>query len=258
MFPNFLIIGVQRGGTTSLYKYLTKHPKIIPALKKEIHFFDINFDKGVSWYQSKFKQNPFFMILYKKKKFKDSITGEATPYYIYHPYGAQRISKIIPNVKLIVLLRNPVERAYSHYHHEVRLKAERLSFEDAIKEESKRLEDETEKMLKDENYYSFNHQHFSYLQRGIYIDQLEVWTKKFPKEQILILSSEDLYSNSNEICNEVFSFLNLPNYNLKKIKAYYTGSYKSMREDTRKELIEYFKPHNEKLFNFLKKDFGWN
>ena len=133
-----------------------------------------------------------------------------------------------------------------------------LSFEDAIKEESKRLEGETEKMLKDKTYYSFNHQHFSYLQRGIYIDQLERWTKIFSKEQILILSSEDLYSNSNEICNEIFSFLNLPNYNLKKIKAYYTGSYKSIREDTRKELTEYFKPHNEKLFNFLKKDFGWN
>ena len=257
MLPNFIIIGVQRGGTTSLYKYLTKHPKIIPAIKKEMHFFDNNFHKGISWYQSQFKQNRLLMLLYKKKKFYDSITGEATPYYIYHPYGVERISKLIPNVKLIILLRNPVERAYSHYQHELRLKVEKISFEDAIKQESKRLEGEIEKMLEDETYYSFNHQHFSYLQRGIYIDQLEKWTKKFPKEQILILSSEEFYFNSNKICNEVFDFLNLPSYNLTKIKAYNTGHNKSMQNDIRKELETYFKPYNEKLYSFLKKDFGW-
>ena len=156
-----------------------------------------------------------------------------------------------------MLLRNPVERAYSHYHHEVRLKKEKLSFENAIKEEPRRLEGEVEKMLNDETYYSFNHQHFSYLQRGIYIDQLERWTKKFTKEQMLILSSEDFYSNPNKICNEIFGFLNLPNFNLNKIKVYNTGSNKSMRENTRKNLLEYFKPHNEKLYNFLNKDFGW-
>ena len=169
MLPNFIIIGVQRGGTTSLYKYLTKHPKIIPAIKKEIHFFDNNFHKGISWYQSQFKQNRLLMLLYKKKKFYDSITGEATPYYIYHPYGVERISKLIPNVKLIILLRNPVERAYSHYQHELRLKVEKISFEDALKQESNRLEGEIEKMLEDETYYSFNHKHFSYLSLALQI-----------------------------------------------------------------------------------------
>jgi len=133
MLPDFIIIGVQRGGTTSLYKYMTKHPKIIPALKKEIHFFDNKFGKGLSWYESQFMQNPFFCLLKRKRKSEDTITGEASPYYIYHPHVPKRISKILPNVKLIAILRNPIERAFSHYNHEVRLGAEKLSFEDALK-----------------------------------------------------------------------------------------------------------------------------
>ena len=258
MLPNFLIIGVQRGGTTSLYKYITKHPKIIPALKKEIHFFDIKFQKGISWYQSQFKQNLFFTLLYKKKKFEDSITGEASPYYIYHPHVPKRISKIIPDVKLIVLLRDPIERAFSHYHHERRLGIEKLSFEDAIKEEPKRLSGELEKMLVDENYYSFNHQHFSYLERGIYVEQLVRWEKFFPKKQILVLSSNEFYSEPTKICNQVFDFLNLGNYSFDEIKTYNKGKYKSINENTQKMLVEYFTPHNEKLYDFLKRDFNWN
>jgi len=257
MLPDFIIIGAQKGGTTSLYKHLTEHPKIIRTLRKEIHFFDNNFSKGLSWYQSHFKQNPLFFIILRKKKFKDSITGEASPYYIFHPHAPSRISKIIPNVKLIAMLRNPVDRAFSHYNHMVHDGHEHLSFEDAIKEEPKRLRGEIEKMLENETYNSFNHQYLSYVQRGIYIDQLERWIKKFPKEQILILSSEDFFSNTTKICNDVFSFLNLPNYNINKIKTYNKGTYKSMKKNTRKELIEFFEPYNEKLYSFLNKDLGW-
>jgi len=257
MLPNFLIIGAQRGGTTSLYNYITKHPKIIPALQKEIHFFDINFNKGIQWYQSHFQQNSFFSLLYYTKKFKDCITCEASPYYIYHPHVPKRISKIIPDVKLIALLRNPIERAFSHYHHEVKLGIEKISFEDAIKEEPKRLNGELKKMLEDEFYYSFNHQNFSYLERGIYIEQLENWEKFFPKKQILILSSEEFYSNPDKICNDVFDFLGLPIIKIKKAKIFNKGNYQKMADKTRIELVEYFKPHNEKLYNFLKRDFGW-
>jgi len=258
MLPNFIIIGVQRGGTTSLYKYITKHPKIIPALRKEIHFFDIKYSKGISWYQSQFMQNYIYCVLRKKKKFRDSISGEASPYYIYHPQVPKRISKIIPNIKLIILLRDPVERAISHYHHERKLGVEHLSFEDAIKEEQKRLEAESKKILEDENYYSFNHQHFSYLDRGIYIKQLVRWEKFFPNEQILILSSEEFYSEPKKICKRVFDFLNLENYSLDKIKTYNKGKYRPINENTRKSLIEYFKPYNEKLYDFLKRDFNWS
>ena len=129
--PNFLIIGAQRCGTTTLYNQLVSHPDISPATTKELHYFDINFSKGIQWYKEQFND--------------ERIIGEASPYYIFHPLCPKRIFDIIPEVKIIVLLRNPVERAYSHYWHEIRLGKENLSFEDAISEESSRIKNESKK-----------------------------------------------------------------------------------------------------------------
>jgi len=159
---DFLIIGAQRCGTTSLYSYMVLHPQISSAKNKEVHYFDIFFYKGLDWYLSQFPS--------LSSNNKNLITGESSPYYIFHPLAAKRIFKIIPKVKLIVLLRNPVERAYSHYHHIVKLGHESLTIEEAIKSEKERLDGETEKILSGE--FSFNHQHYSYLARGIYVDQL--------------------------------------------------------------------------------------
>ena len=113
-FPDFIIVGGQRCGTTSVYNNLISNPDVTPATKKEIHFFSDNYHKGLTWYQNQFK--------------KSLCTGEATPYYIFHPHSLRRISNDIPNVRIIILLRNPVDRAYSHYWLEVRLKNEHLSF----------------------------------------------------------------------------------------------------------------------------------
>ncbi|HEY9295730.1 MAG TPA: sulfotransferase domain-containing protein, partial [Phormidium sp.] len=162
--PDFIIIGAQKCGTTSLYEYLIQHPQILAASKKEVHFFDLNFAKGVDWYRQQFKPVS-----------QKSITGEASPYYIFHPLVPQRIYQLFPQVKLIVLLRNPVERAISHYYHEVRLGFEDLGLEDAIAQEPARLEGETAKILADETYYSYNHQHYTYLSRGVYVEQLNNW-----------------------------------------------------------------------------------
>jgi hypothetical protein len=163
--PRFIIIGAQRCGTTSLYSYLIGHPYVASALQKEIHFFDLNFKKGVSWYRTQFPQ-------LGEQGF---ITGEGSPYYIFHPHVPKRIFDTVPRAKLILLLRNPVDRAYSHYHHEVKLGVEPLSFEDAIDREEERLHGQGEKIIADESYYSFNHQHYSYLCRGVYAYQLTVW-----------------------------------------------------------------------------------
>jgi len=165
-----------------------------------------------------------------------------------------------PQVKLIALLRNPVDRAYSHYRHEVRLGVETLSFEDAIEREEKRLRDEMEKMLEDNDYYSFNHEHYSYLSRGIYVDQLKTWTKNFPKEQILILKSEEFFNNPSTIFKQVLEFLNLPSWELKEYRKYNIGYYARARMNVpiRKRLIDYFELHNQRLYEYLGVDFGWN
>jgi len=241
--PDFIIIGCQRGGTTSLYNYITNHPDVESASQKELHFFDYKFNRGLHWYKEQFPDN--------------KITGEASPYYITHPHAPKRIAQAKSDVKIIALLRNPVDRAYSHYHHEVRIGCEKLSFEEAIKNEHKRLEGEVEKMMKDESYYSYAHQHFTYLERGKYVDQLKNWFKYFNNNQILILPSESFFNNIHISLKKVFEFLNLSVKSEIEKKIYNLGNYSPLEPDIRKELSEYFSPYNKRLYAYLQRDYGW-
>ncbi|UCG37660.1 MAG: sulfotransferase domain-containing protein [Candidatus Bathyarchaeota archaeon] len=255
--PDFIIIGAQRCGTTSLYNYLIQHPWIAPASNKEVHFFDYNFGKGLAWYRAHF---PSFLHKYYSRRVQgqDTITGESSPYYLFHPHVPNRILETAPQVKLIVILRNPVDRAYSHYHHERRLGFEALSFEEAIRREEERLEGELERMIRDEKYHSFNHQHYSYLSRGIYVDQIRAWMNLFPKNQILILKSEDFHNDPRTVYNETVKFFGLPAWQLGNFKEFNVGDYPKMPAAMRKHLSSYFNSHNKRLYEYLGRDFGWN
>ncbi len=265
--PDFLIIGAQRCGTTSLYSYLVRHPQIVPAERKEVHFFDLNFHKGVDWYRDQFPTFAKYVSQSGEQSIADEqdnfirgfITGESSPYYIFHPSVPQRLYQLFPQVKLIVLLRDPVARAISHYNHEIRLNAEYLSIEDAIAQEEFRLKGEIEKILACETYYSFNHQHYSYLSRGTYIEQLTTWMSFFPREQFLILKSEDFYDNPAVILNKAFDFLNLPSHKLDKYDKLNAGDYleTEISEATRLQLKAYFQPYNQKLEEYLGTNFDW-
>ncbi len=258
VLPSFIIFGAPRCGTTSLYNYLIEHPAIVPALSKEIGFFELNYYKGISWYKLFF---PTFLSKFQiKKEFRNEfITGEATANYIHHPCVAERIKKNLPNVKLIVLLRNPVDRAYSQYYKLVKLGREELSFEDAIAIEPERIKGETEKMIQNDDYYSLKYHNFSYLSGGIYVDKLKKWFEIFPKEQILVLRSEDLYEKPSLIYETTLEYLNLRKWKLKEYLKYnYYADQQKIGESIRKQLIEFFKPHNERLYRFLDRDFGWN
>jgi Sulfotransferase domain len=255
LLPNFIIIGVQRGGTTSLHSYIARHPGV-EALKKEVHFFDLNFSKGIGWYKAKFPYT--FKHYFNRTHNQPLITGEASPYYIFHPLAPQRIAQTLPEVKLIVLLRNPIDRAYSHYQMNIRNGLEALSFEEATAKEEDRLRGEREKIVAAEAYQSFNHRKYSYLSRGIYVDQLKIWLNLFPREQFLILKSEDFYANSSATLEQVFSFLSLPNREVKTSKKYNVASYPDINADTRKHLIEFFEPHNQRVYKYLGTNFGWD
>lgn len=170
-----------------------------------------------------------------------------------------RIKTSLPDVKLILLLRNPIDRAFSQYYKLVKLGREKLSFEEAIKIEPERINDETEKMLQNKNYYSLKYHNYSYLTAGIYAERLERWIKLFPKEQILILKSEDLYDDPKSIYEKTLEFLNLPKYELQNFKKFnYHEDQQKMNHSIRQKLIEYYKPHNEKLYKLLDRDFNWD
>ena len=174
--PDFLIIGGQRCGTTSLYRYLARHPAVVSAvLNKGVHYFDTDYDKGLNWYRSHFPSDPYKALVARRRNVTRVITGEGSPYYVFHPLAAARIADVLPAVKAILILRDPVTRAHSHYTHELARGFESLSFEEALEREEERLEGEEERMKTDPSYYSFSHQHHSYVARGRYLEQIERW-----------------------------------------------------------------------------------
>jgi hypothetical protein len=252
VLPDFIIAGAQKAGTASLYSYLIQHPQVIHGLKREIHYFDMYYKKGISWYRGHFPPA-------SRLRDKAFITGESTPYYMFHPHALQRLYSLLPHIKLIILLRDPVRRAISHYFHEVRRGREPLSIEEAFKNEEKRIEPEYEKMLRDEYYHSQVYQHYSYKKRGIYVDQILDCFEKFPSDQILVLKSEDFFSDPKKILREVFIHLDInPEFVPSDLSPRNVGNYAEKVSDSVIDYLrEYFAPHNERLYKYLNRDFQW-
>lgn len=257
--PDYLIIGFAKCGTTSLHEYLIQHPSIFPPLGKEIDYFDRLYTRGLNWYKAKFplKTKKFFV---KNVMKKDFITGEATPRYMEHPHALMRIKNTIPNSKFIILVRNPIERAFSHYNMNLRNGYEYRSFEDAIKHEEKRIQGRYDKMEKNENFYSWDYDLFAYLQHGIYIKRLKKWLEIFPKKQFLILQSEEFLEHPDSIYYQTLKFLNLPKWEPTGYQLFKKREYidKKIDPKIRKELQSYFQPFNEELYKLLGKNFRWN
>ena len=248
--PSALIIGAQKSGTTSLYQYLVAHPDVVPPLTKEVHFFDLHHARGAGWYRGCF---PYSHLL------RDgSLTLEASPYYLVHPLAPLRAAQLLPQVKLIAILRNPVDRALSHYQHEVQKGREPLSVADAIEQESVRLAGEEKRLTEDPTYYSYNHHRYSYIRRGLYLEQLRRWAQHFRRDQLLVLQSERLFRDPRKVMANVHGFLELQPHHLKHYKPFLAGTYASTMPDAlRKRLSQYFEPHNQGLYRWLGESFDW-
>lgn len=249
MLPSFLIIGAQKCGTTSLLQALNAHPLVVPPKVKEPHYFDLRFHENILWYRRRFPVARPWRSNQPLRPVRRRVRGEATPYYLFHPLSAERIAHTLPNVKLVVLLRNPVDRAYSHYQHNVRANREPLTFPDALDAEPQRLAGEAEKIRNRPGYYSYTHQHYSYLTRGEYVTQLNPFTRLFPRENLLVLKAEDFFSATTFWVNEVLHFLELPALpdGSIPITPQHTGSYDKLGGTTRQALEPYFKVHNRHL-----------
>ena len=246
--PDFLIIGAQKCGTSSLFYYLLQHPELALPEKKEIHFFDVNYQNGIGWYENH----------YSHKEKADKKTGEATPYYLFHPLVPQRIAIHYPQIKLIVLLRNPIDRAYSHFWMIKNRNQESLAtFEEATEAEAWRLEQETAKILSQPDYRSKIHQHYSYLSRGKYDEQLLNWFQYFPISSFLFIKSERFFANLQSELKRVFSFLGISYQMPDDSEIQLKSNYPPMQIETRKRLERYFHIHNQKLKSILGEDFTW-
>lgn len=254
--PDFVIIGAQRGGTTSLFKYLVAHPDVYPSTMKEVHFFDRFFDRGVGWYRSFFPLalQRWYVTRVQQRVFA---TGEATPYYLFHPRAPKRMAALLPHVKLIAILRNPVDRAYSQYYHEVQRGLESMGFVEALQREWDVLDTEQAVLQADPTHYSTLHQHHAYLARGRYVEQLKVWHQYFTREQMLVLQSEAFYGNPAASVAQVVDFLGLSPFQLGEFRKYNEMQYAEMPPEMRADLQNYFRPYNQQLYEFLGVDWTW-
>jgi len=247
--PDFLIIGCQKCGTSSLHHYLAQHPSVWSPEKKELHFFDYYYDFGLPAYKQYFKNQPSNM---------DSLlVGEATPEYIFQPYAAERIKQTLPSTKAIVLLRNPIERAFSAWRMGVRQGWETLSFEAAVAAEAERILPELDKMSKDEYYYGYEWNHHSYLLRGHYNDQIENWLQHFKRKDLLVLSAERFFTNTKIEFKKVCDFLELDEWYPEEFQNMFVGVNNKLPEKIRNQLAAYYQPYNEQLYELLQDNYEW-
>ncbi|GII93514.1 sulfotransferase [Sinosporangium siamense] len=259
--PDFLIIGTKRGGTTSLWNYLVQHPMVMPMYpeSREIKspwYFYVNYAKGDAWYRSHFATEAQLDRLEKKYGVRP-LTGEACPYYMYYPPVAQRVLDRMPNTKIIMTLRDPVKRAYSHYWERANQGGEPLTFDEALAAEADRMLGEHEKMAADPYYYSEAHDYHSYRDRGVYLPQVERWLGLFPRENILIIAAEDLYRDERATFSRVIDFLGLPAWELPKAERHNYIPAPPMNPETKAELTEFYRPHNRALSELLEQTFPW-
>ncbi|MEM1282984.1 MAG: sulfotransferase domain-containing protein [Chlamydiota bacterium] len=242
--PDFLVIGAQKSGTSSLYYYLTNHPQITKAKGKEIHYFNRNFSKGIKWYKSQFP---------KKTKKSDFLTGEATPEYLFCSQIPKMVHDFFPKTKLIVILRNPVDRAFSHYkknhRKNLRMGKENRSFEEELSTDLQ-IHEENSASLHDDAYYGET----GLLRRGLYLEQIKRYLKFFPKKQLHIILTRDLENDPENTMNRLFQFLNLPNYTQSEYtrENVATNNQITLAPKTRKFLEDFYRPYNEELQNYLK------
>jgi len=246
--PGFLILGAQKAGTTALYTYLRRHPAITGPAWKEVSFFDRHWARGVSWYRGSFPL---------QRGGRHPLVGEASPSTLFHPLAPERVRAVVPEARLIAILRDPVDRAYSHYQHEVALGREPLSFEDALDAEQERLRGEAERMLADPGYFSRAWWDHTYVARGLYAEQLERWRAVFPREQLLLLTSDELGERPGETYGRVLSFLGAAPHELSSYPRVFERSYPPMASAARRRLEGVFAEPNRQLEELLGRELPW-
>lgn len=245
-----MVIGTQRGGANTFYRQLIQHPMAVPPHRNGTHFFDQNYSKGLEWYRRQFP----LISLYNGSRPSGHVTGESSPYYMYHPLVAERVKLHCPKAKFIVLLRNPAERAYSHYRFAVDAGQETLPFLDALRIEAKRLERGRLNLLDNPFHTTTSGVYHSYVSHGFYANQLRTWFRHFDRDQFLIVRSEDYFADPLPHILKAQSFLGLSQMSMISPPESHPRFYDNLTEATRKTIEKIFDRSNDDLCRML----GWS
>lgn len=255
--PDFIMVGAQRCGTTSLFRALMSHPQVArPTAYKGVNYFDLNYFRGWDWYLAHF---PVARTLACKTRGSGPPSVfEASGYYIYHPFAIERMARALPDVKIVVMLRDPVERAYSAYQHEYARGYEWEQFSTALDLEDDRLVGEIERMRRDPAYESFPHRHHSYLHRGHYAEQLERLFDHYAADQVHVVMSEEFFADPAAAFSSLVSFLGLEQSPTSRFDRYNAQPRSDMDAATRARLTAYFAPHDQRLAEVLGRPLAWH
>ncbi|MGH3320772.1 MAG: sulfotransferase family protein [Streptosporangiaceae bacterium] len=257
MLPAFLVVGAQRCGTTSLFKGLIAHPAVLaPALHKGVHYFDTGYANGPHWYQGHFPLRATAGRI-RRRVGVTPVTGESSPYYMFHPLAPGRIARDLPGVRLVALVRDPVERAYSAHAHERARGFESEPFERALELEHTRLAGQAHRMAADPSYESHSHQHHAYLARGRYIEQLEHLERAVSPERLLVIDSGDLFADPDAAYERLLAFLGLPWYGSAPFTRHNARPRAPMPRRLRARLRDHFEPYDERLAAWLGREPSW-
>ncbi len=257
MLPSFLIVGAQRSGTTSMHRTLSQHPAVLKAvLHKGVHYFDLNYERGMSWYRGHFPLESTARRV-KERTGIPAQTLESSPYYMVHPLAPTRIAAELPGVKLLILLRDPVERAYSAHAHELARGFETMPFEPALALEHERLQGETERLAAHPDAVSHAHQHNAYLSRGQYVGYLEHLATIFGRDRLHVVDSQAFFSDPESSYDGVLRFLGLPNTGYPTFERHNARPRAPMPDMLRRRLEEHFQPYDERLEEWLGRRPSW-
>lgn len=256
VLPTMLIVGGQRCGTTTLFKALLEHPGFVgPNLRKGVHYFDLKAERPLDWYRSHFPTRSSIERIEQRQGHR-VVVGESSPYYMWHPLGPERIASALPEVRVIALLRDPVDRAYSAHAHELARGFETEPFERALELEDERLAGEEERLRSGAVARSLAHQHLAYVRRGQYIDQLERLEAALGRERMLVVDSVALWSAPEERWPEVTRFLGLPDHPV-SIERHNARARSPMDDALRKRLEEHYDPYDERLTEWWGRSPSW-
>lgn len=265
--PDYLLIGAKRGGTTSFYHDLIQHPNLCPLFPrpdrlpmaeatKGIHYFDQHYAKGERWYRS-YLPSRTARRRHAKRVGDPVLVGEASPYYLFHPAAAERAHALLPDVKLILVLRDPVMRSYSHWKERRREGSEPLDFAEAMEAEDERIGDDADRLRSDPTFYSYAHEQQSYVRQSEYVRALAVWRSFYPAEQFLVLASEDFYRDPHATLDRATDFLGLPRRRFAAGKVRNAAGGRDLDPGIRRRLSEHFAPLNRELEALTGETFDW-
>ena len=250
------MVGASRSGTTSLFRALSSHPNVLrPAANKGVRYFDLHYERPWSWYLGHF---PLRRTAAAHGHGGDrALTFEATGYYLFHPFAAERIAEHLPDVRIVAMVRDPVERAFSAWKHESARGYEWEPFERALELEDERLLGETERMARDVSYRSFCHQHHSHRSRGEYADQLERFFTLIPRDRVHVVVSESFFTEPEREYRALLDFLGLPAHEPASFERHNARPSSPMPAGVRSQLAQHYADGNARLERIVGRTLQW-